>query len=64
LPEDKRYEVLTTNFMGGKQGDVLTEDELAGYNVDALIKGGHLAPRTPAATRPYGEHAGANKETE
>ncbi len=26
---------MTTNFMGGKQGDVLTEDELEGYNVDA-----------------------------
>lgn len=42
MPESKRYEVMTTNFMGGKQGDVLTEDELKGYNVDALIRGGHL----------------------
>ena len=37
------YRVLSENCTLGKQGDTVTDDQLDGVNVAALVDGGHLA---------------------
>lgn len=37
------YKVMSDNCTLGKQGEMLSADDLAGVNVDALLEGGHLA---------------------
>lgn len=37
------YRVLSENCTLGKQGDTVTDDQLEGVNVAALVDGGHLA---------------------
>jgi hypothetical protein len=37
------YKVMTDKCALGKQGATLTADDLEGFNVDALVNGGHLA---------------------
>lgn len=38
------YKVLSDNFAGKACGETVTDDELQGMSVEALIAGGHLAP--------------------
>lgn len=40
------YKVLSDNFAGKEAGDTVSDSELDGLNVDALIEGGHLAKTT------------------
>jgi len=37
------YKVLSNRVSGKKAGDLISDEELAGANVDALIEAGHLA---------------------
>jgi hypothetical protein len=37
------YKVVSENCTLGKQGETVSADDLAGFNVDALVAGGHLA---------------------
>ena len=37
------YKVISDNCTLGKQGDNINGDGLEGFNVDALVDGGHLA---------------------
>jgi len=37
------YKVISENCTLGKQGDNINGDGLEGFNVDALVAGGHLA---------------------
>lgn len=37
------YKVLSNRVSGKKAGDLISDEELAGANVEALIEGGHLA---------------------
>ena len=37
------YKVISDNCTLGKQGDNINGDDLEGFNVDALVDGGHLA---------------------
>ena len=38
------YKVLSDNFAGKACGETVTDEELQGCSVEALIAGGHLAP--------------------
>lgn len=40
------YKVLSDLVTGKKPGDTITDDELLGCNVEALIAGGHIAADT------------------
>lgn len=35
---------------GNQPGTILTAEDLAGCNLDALLQGGHLTPATPTKT--------------
>lgn len=37
------YKVLSNRIAGKKAGDLISDEELAGANVEALIEGEHLA---------------------
>lgn len=37
------YKVLTNRVSGKKAGDLISDEDLAGANVEALIESGHLA---------------------
>lgn len=37
------YKVVSENCTLGKQGATISADDLEGFNVDALVAGGHLA---------------------
>lgn len=37
------YKILSDNCALGVQGTNISGDDLEGYNVDALVNGGHLA---------------------
>ena len=37
------YKVMSENCALGKQGATLSADDLEGFNIDALLDGGHLA---------------------
>ena len=47
--------IVTSDKLGGlKRGDTVTDKDLEGVNVEALIDGGHLstyAPKKPAKTK-------------
>lgn len=38
------YKIISDNTTLGKSGETVSNDDLAGLNVDALIAGGHLEP--------------------
>lgn len=38
----KSYKVLSGRIAGKKAGEVVTEAELAGSNIEALVDGGHI----------------------
>lgn len=40
------YRILCDNFAGKNPGDTLTEQDLDGLNVQALIEGGHIESTT------------------
>lgn len=40
------YKVLSDNLAGHAAGDVVTEEQLEGANIDALIEGGHITKNT------------------
>ena len=42
-----KYTVLSDNLAGHEQGATVTENSLAGANIEALILGGHLKPENP-----------------
>lgn len=37
------YKVMSENCTLGKQGETLNASDLEGFNIDALVDGGHLA---------------------
>ena len=37
------YKIMSNNFSLGKQGDNINGNDLKGFNVQALVDGGHLA---------------------
>lgn len=37
-----QYKVTSDLLSGHKAGDVVTEDDLPGANIEALVEGGHL----------------------
>lgn len=39
-----QYKVLSDKCTLGKKGATVSVDEKSGFNVDALIAGGHIAP--------------------
>lgn len=45
------YRVISDNFALGKQGTTVDSEALDGYNVDALLAGGHLAEVHPKAAK-------------
>ena len=45
------YKVTSHKLAGYKHGDTVTEDDLEGANVPALIAGGHLAAATTKNSR-------------
>jgi hypothetical protein len=38
------YKVVSNRVSGKKAGESITDEELGGVNVEALIEAGHLAP--------------------
>jgi hypothetical protein len=38
-----KYKVISNRFSGAELGSTLTEEDLVGCNVGALIEGGHLS---------------------
>lgn len=40
------YKVLCENLTGKNPGDTVTDEELDGMNIAALIAGGHIEPTT------------------
>lgn len=45
------YKVLSDKLDGKQQGDVVSDDDLAGLNIDALIEAEHLAIVQVKATK-------------
>lgn len=45
------YKVVSDLVSGKKPGDTITDEELVGCNVDALIEGGHVAAESTKATK-------------
>lgn len=46
------YKVVSENVIGKAPGDTITDEELVGCNIDALITAGHLAePKTTKADK-------------
>ena len=41
------YKIISDMIPGKKPGDSITDDELDGINVDALIEGGHISAENP-----------------
>ena len=41
----QKYTVLSDRIEGHARGDVVTEDDLPGVNIRALIRSKHLAPK-------------------
>lgn len=39
----KQYKVISSRMPNHKQGGTVSEDDLAGANVEALLDGGHIA---------------------
>ena len=42
-----KYEVTSDNLVGHEKGDSVTDKQLAGANIEALIQGGHLKETNP-----------------
>tara|TARA_Y100000356_G_scaffold108251_1_gene94537 strand:+ start:176 stop:325 length:150 start_codon:yes stop_codon:yes gene_type:complete len=42
-----KYEVTSDNLSGHEKGDSVTDKQLAGANIEALILGGHLKETNP-----------------
>lgn len=40
------YKVTTDNLVGHAEGDTITDADLEGANIDALIEGGHITKTT------------------
>jgi hypothetical protein len=40
------YKVLADNIAGKNPGDSITDDELQGINIEALLESGHIAKTT------------------
>lgn len=53
-----QFEVVSTRLTGFQPGDVVSEDDLAGCNIEALVNGGHLKIKTAKSHKP----ANANTE--
>lgn len=45
------YKVLSDNFAGRQAGDTVTDEDLDGLNVEALIAAGHLADGSTKASK-------------
>jgi hypothetical protein len=45
------YKVLSDRLAGREKGSTVEADELHGVNIDALIKGGHLAEQKTKAAK-------------
>lgn len=45
------YKVVSDMVAGKNPGDTITEDELVGVNVDALIAAGHIADGGTKSTK-------------
>jgi hypothetical protein len=43
------YKVASDNVAGKKPGDVITEQELEGCNIDALVEAGHIVGETKSS---------------
>ena len=41
------YKVITNRLAGHEPGDTITEADLEGANIDALIEAGHISKNTP-----------------
>lgn len=46
-----KYTVTSNRIAGHAQGDTVTDDDLKGTNVPALIAGGHLSADEPKKSR-------------
>jgi hypothetical protein len=46
------YLILSTNFVAGAQGQTVTDEELDGCNIAALIESGHLVESKPDTSKP------------
>lgn len=44
LGDMAQYKVTSDLVSGHKNGDTITDADLPGANIDALVAGGHLAP--------------------
>lgn len=45
------YKVISNNLALAQEGATVDSEALEGYNVDALLAGGHLAEVNPKATK-------------
>jgi len=45
------YKVVSDLVSGKKSGDTITDEELVGCNVDALIEGGHITAESTSKTK-------------
>jgi len=43
------YIITSDNFVAGERGDTVTDEELSGCNIPALIAAGHLEPENKPA---------------
>ena len=46
-----KYEVTSDNLAGHEKGDSVTDKQLAGANIEALILGGHLKETNPTTKK-------------
>jgi hypothetical protein len=46
------YKIISDNSSLGKSGTTVSDNDLAGFNVAALISGGHLEPVSAPAKKP------------
>jgi hypothetical protein len=45
------YKILSDNTTLGKQGATVSDSDLVGLNVDALLSGGHIEPANISAKK-------------
>jgi hypothetical protein len=54
------YQIASSRVSGHQLGDIVTDDDLSGINVHALLVGGHLKPAPtpkPPTIKPAAEQA-------
>lgn len=48
-----KFRIVSSNTDLGKAGDLVDSADLKGYNVEALVEGGHLVEAAPSSSKAH-----------